>query len=365
MLSVRMDVLFSYYLNDQTTALQVAFSGAGSGDDAVRRSGIDGFWRSILIFAMLVTADITRTLLDLYLMQYFIVRWRVWLTNRLTGDWLDQRAYYRGRFVGGFGGTPIDNPDQRIQQDIDVFTTGTGPETNTPTVATAQTLLFGSVYAIVSVVAFTPILWNLAGPVDHSGHHGAQGVVLDRAAVGVDDDSGGDLDRPTDDPPDVPQFADQCGVPVRAGARPRRRRGGRLLSRRTCRTRHAGRSVRQRHRELPEARRAWRRLSRLEQVHQPDHRPAAADHPGAPVVRGSIDIRRCPAVGERVQQGAEFVELLPLRVRRVRRIPGRDHPARRPCHRERTGKGATTIGYRGERQRRGRARGCRGAVARR
>lgn len=164
MLSVRMDVLFSYYLNDQTTALQVAFSGAGSGDEAVRRSGIDGFWQSILIFAMLVTADITRTLLDLYLMQYFIVRWRVWLTNRLTGDWLDQRAYYRGRFIGGFGGTPIDNPDQRIQQDIDVFTTGTGPETNTPTVATAQTLLFGSVYSVVSVVAFTPILWNLAGP---------------------------------------------------------------------------------------------------------------------------------------------------------------------------------------------------------
>ncbi|WP_278185145.1 SbmA/BacA-like family transporter, partial [Mycobacterium syngnathidarum] len=56
------------------------------------------------------------------------------------------------------------NPDQRIQQDIDVFTTGTGPETNTGTVATSQTLVFGSVYAIVSVVAFTPILWNLAGP---------------------------------------------------------------------------------------------------------------------------------------------------------------------------------------------------------
>ncbi|OMB95800.1 multidrug ABC transporter ATP-binding protein [Mycobacterium sp. NS-7484] len=164
MVSVRMDVLFSYYLNDQTTALQVAFSGAGSGNEAVRRSGIDGFWRSILIFGLLITADITRTLLDLYLMQYFIVRWRVWLTHRLTGDWLDERAYYRGRFIGGFGGTPIDNPDQRIQQDIDVFTTGTGPETNTPTVATAQTLLFGSVYAIVSVVAFTPILWNLAGP---------------------------------------------------------------------------------------------------------------------------------------------------------------------------------------------------------
>jgi vitamin B12/bleomycin/antimicrobial peptide transport system ATP-binding/permease protein len=93
-------------------------------------------------------------------MQRFIIRWRVWLTQRLTGDWLDGDAYYRGRFVEH----PIDNPDQRIQQDIDIFTTGTGPETNTPTVGTAQTLVFGSIFAIVSAVEFTPILWGLAGP---------------------------------------------------------------------------------------------------------------------------------------------------------------------------------------------------------
>ena len=164
MISVRMDVLFSYYANDQSSALQVAFQGAGAGDDAVRDSGVAGFWKSIVIFALLVAADITRTLLDLYLMQYFIVRWRVWLTHRLTDDWLADRAYYRARYLDSFGGAPVDNPDQRIQQDIDVFTTGTGPETNTPTVATAQTLVFGTVYAIVSVAAFTPILWNLAGP---------------------------------------------------------------------------------------------------------------------------------------------------------------------------------------------------------
>ncbi|MDT5198007.1 MAG: vitamin B12/bleomycin/antimicrobial peptide transport system ATP-binding/permease protein, partial [Mycobacterium sp.] len=83
-----------------------------------------------------------------------------WLTHRLTADWLDGDAYYRGRFIDN----PIDNADQRIQQDIDIFTTGTGPETNTPTVGTAQTLMFGSVTSIVSVVSFTPILWRLAGP---------------------------------------------------------------------------------------------------------------------------------------------------------------------------------------------------------
>ena len=44
----------------------------------------------------LIIADIVRTLLDTYLMQRFIIRWRVWLTHRLTGDWLDGDAYYRG-----------------------------------------------------------------------------------------------------------------------------------------------------------------------------------------------------------------------------------------------------------------------------
>jgi putative ATP-binding cassette transporter len=108
----------------------------------------------------LVVAKVVRTLLDTYLMQRFIIRWRVWLTHRLTGDWLDGDAFYRGRFID----QPIDNADQRIQQDIDIFTTGTGPETNTPTVGTAQTLLFGTIFAIVSVVEFTPILWGLSGP---------------------------------------------------------------------------------------------------------------------------------------------------------------------------------------------------------
>ena len=166
MVSVRMDVLFSYYGNDQYSALQVAFEGASAGDDAVRDSGIRGFWFSILVFGLLVVAYLAQTLLDVYLMQFFIIRWRVWLTDRLTSDWLDGRAYYRGRFLDG---DPVDNPDQRIQQDVDVFTTGTGPETNTPTVGTSTTLLFGAVYSIVSVVAFTPILWNLAGPLTFFG----------------------------------------------------------------------------------------------------------------------------------------------------------------------------------------------------
>ena len=57
-----------------------------------------------------------------------MLAWRAWLTDRLTGDWLDGKAYYRGRFIDD----TIDNPDQRIQSDIDIFTAGVGGLPNTP-----------------------------------------------------------------------------------------------------------------------------------------------------------------------------------------------------------------------------------------
>jgi vitamin B12/bleomycin/antimicrobial peptide transport system ATP-binding/permease protein len=167
MVDVRLTVLFSYQSNDQFSALQAAFEGEGAAKEVAKA----GFWWAILILAGLIAADVIRSMLDVYLMQRFIIRWRVWLTHRLTGDWLDGDAYYRGRFVDD----PIDNPDQRIQQDIDIFTTGTGPETNTPQVGTAQTFLFLGIFSIVSLVEFVPILWGLSGPLT------AFGVTVPRA----------------------------------------------------------------------------------------------------------------------------------------------------------------------------------------
>ena len=163
---VRIDVLLSYYSNDLYSALQIAFQGAGSGDEAVKQSGVQGFWYSLVIFAILATIHVVRTMLDIYLMQRFIISWRVWLTERLTGDWMDHRAYYRGRFID----QTIDNPDQRIQQDVDIFTTGFGQTVNIPSYGTNTPLIFGAVSSIVSVVSFAAILWNLSGPVTLLGY---------------------------------------------------------------------------------------------------------------------------------------------------------------------------------------------------
>ena len=158
MISVRINVLLSYFSNDLYNALQVAFEATSSNEDAIRADAIRGFWFSLIIFGILATIYITQVMLDIYLTQRFIIRWRTWLTDRLTGDWLSDRAYYRSRFTD----FNTDNPDQRIQLDVDVFTTGTGGTPNSPTVGTGSTLLFGAISSVANVVAFIPILWRLS-----------------------------------------------------------------------------------------------------------------------------------------------------------------------------------------------------------
>ena len=163
--AVRLNVLFSYQANDLSSSVQTAVQGMAIHDKAVKQSGVHGFWMSILIFSIMAVLHIARFMLDIYLMQRFVVAWRVWLTERLTGDWLEGRAYYRGRFID----STIDNPDQRIQQDIDVLTANVGATPNVPSNGTGSVLLFGAVNAMLSVVSFTAILWNLSGPLNLFG----------------------------------------------------------------------------------------------------------------------------------------------------------------------------------------------------
>lgn len=159
LLAVRLTVLLSYQGNDLYTAVQKAVQGMAAGDDAVKQSGVHGFWMSLLIFSVLATLYVARFMADIYLTQRFIIAWRMWLTAHLTDDWLDGRAYYRDLFIDH----TIDNPDQRIQQDIDIFTANAGATPNIPSNGTGSTLLFGAVNAVASVISFAAILWNLSG----------------------------------------------------------------------------------------------------------------------------------------------------------------------------------------------------------
>ncbi|MGF6887193.1 putative ATP-binding cassette transporter [Nocardia sp. GAS34] len=145
---VRMTVLFSYQSNDMYTALQYAAEGLGSGKSAELHGAEHIFWYSVAVFAVLATIHVIRTMIEYYLGQAFEIQWRVWLTQRVTSDWLEGRSHYRSRFIDD----TIDNPDQRVEEDI------------TTVVQQAHSLIIGAVNAVVSVVVFTGILWDLSGP---------------------------------------------------------------------------------------------------------------------------------------------------------------------------------------------------------
>ncbi|KAF1024101.1 MAG: Vitamin B12 transport ATP-binding protein BacA [Paracidovorax wautersii] len=139
--AVRLSVLFSFWYNGFYSALQAL--------------DVKAFWFLIGIFAVLAAVHVGSTLLNAYIGQAFDIRWRVWLNERLTSDWLAGQAYYREQFLEG--NAAMDNPDQRIERDIAAFTTG------------SRTLAIGAVGSVVSLVAFTGILWSLSAPLAVAG----------------------------------------------------------------------------------------------------------------------------------------------------------------------------------------------------
>jgi putative ATP-binding cassette transporter len=128
-------------------------------------TGIQGFWSTMAVFAVLAVCAVLRYLVDLYVTQRFIMRWRIWLSRRFIDNRLGDSAYFRAQFSR----RPIDNPEQRIQQDIDIFTTGVGGEANNPAYDSNNTLLFGAVEALLSAFSFGAILWQLSGPLTFGG----------------------------------------------------------------------------------------------------------------------------------------------------------------------------------------------------
>ncbi len=108
----------------------------------------DEFIYQFWIFLILSAFNIVITVYALYLNQMLQIRWRRWLTRRYLATWLTDRTYFRLQLVGG----TTDNPDQRIQEDLNLFTTY------------VMSLSLGLLTAVVSLFSFLFILWELSGP---------------------------------------------------------------------------------------------------------------------------------------------------------------------------------------------------------
>lgn len=145
---VRVNVLFSNWYNEMYASLQ--------------KLDAKLFWASMLIFAVLASVHVGRSLFEVYIQQAFVIRWREWLNERMLSRWLQGQTFYRTQHLAD----PVDNPDQRIQQDIASF------------VSSSLALSMGVIDALVSTFEFTLILWGLSGVLAVFGLEIPRGMVF-------------------------------------------------------------------------------------------------------------------------------------------------------------------------------------------
>lgn len=121
--------------------------------DALQNKDQPVFWDQLLRFTYIAFGYIVIAVYRFYLTQLLELRWRSWLTAHYLGRWLAGGAFYRmelGRFTAHAQATP-DNPDQRIQEDLNLFT------------SYSVTLSMGVLNATVTLLSFVGILWGLSG----------------------------------------------------------------------------------------------------------------------------------------------------------------------------------------------------------
>lgn len=98
-------------------------------------------------FCLLAAFYIIVAVYQLYLRQMLEIKWRQWMTGRYLNVWLKDQMYYRLQLTEHY----TDNPDQRISEDLRLFTTYT------------LQLSLGLLKAVVTLVSFIAILWQLSG----------------------------------------------------------------------------------------------------------------------------------------------------------------------------------------------------------
>jgi vitamin B12/bleomycin/antimicrobial peptide transport system ATP-binding/permease protein len=111
------------------------------------------FWRELGRFTYLAFGFIIIAVYRFYLRQVLEMRWRRWMTAHYLDRWLANKAFYQlelNRFAKDTNAPP-DNPDQRIADDLNMFTSST------------LGLSMGLLSSVITLVSFVGILWTLSG----------------------------------------------------------------------------------------------------------------------------------------------------------------------------------------------------------
>ncbi|HTM60854.1 MAG TPA: ABC transporter ATP-binding protein/permease [Burkholderiales bacterium] len=104
------------------------------------------FFRQLARFTLIAVFWVVARVYRLYFQQILLIEWRTWLNEHLLSQWLKDRAYYRLQLVD----RGIDNPDQRIADDLRIF------------VEKTLELGVGLLSAVATLTCFIAILWTLS-----------------------------------------------------------------------------------------------------------------------------------------------------------------------------------------------------------
>lgn len=126
-----MNVTISYVGNFFTTAL-------------AKRDG-PTFWRFFFVYAGVFVVATPIVVFYRYMQDLLGLRWRDWMTQKFLNQYFSNRSYYEINFE-----RDIDNPDQRISEDIKSFTTD------------SLRFLLLLLTSVIDVISFTGILWSLS-----------------------------------------------------------------------------------------------------------------------------------------------------------------------------------------------------------
>jgi vitamin B12/bleomycin/antimicrobial peptide transport system ATP-binding/permease protein len=126
--------------------------------DALQAKNETVFWQQMGVFSYLAFGGIVIAVYKFYLTQILEMRWRKWMTSYYLQRWLSNQTFYKlelTRFTksdaADTNAINTDNPDQRISEDVNQFTTQT------------ISLCMGLLNSVVTLVSFVGILWGLSG----------------------------------------------------------------------------------------------------------------------------------------------------------------------------------------------------------
>jgi putative ATP-binding cassette transporter len=125
--------------------------------NAIQNLDATAFWQQLLFvfipWAFLYVASIV---VEFYTQSILVIRWRSWLTDNMMARWLAGHAHYRISLAG----TEADNPDQRIQEDVNRFIDGGNDGSVQSYGLYSFSILLIS--KLSSLVSFAIVLWGLS-----------------------------------------------------------------------------------------------------------------------------------------------------------------------------------------------------------